>query len=643
MLMFFASLVLSASPGGAVIQNDSFVSTWGVRGLKPSGLAFNYHIRSMVTIGDRVYVTGRFAVVVAPDGSTRNQSYIAAFDRATGAWVSSFTPTFDGPIHALAASPDGSSLYAGGEFRTVNGAAQRGLVALNPATGARRTGFNVSFGQTVEGKANVMALEVTGNKLLVGGEWSKINNANQPRLARINQTNGALDTGFDPKVLGGQVLALEVSPVDGKVYLGGQFDSIDGDPKLQFFAALDSSGTPVPQPRFENPSIQLSSENVNAYAILEVGDTVFVGTHSNLLFVLDRTTLARKWHYGPELNAWDIERSYRSSDFQSLSEFDGAVYAGTHVRWNGTPGLENGNGIADSRTNVGAPANTLVRFTKAGNHDQSFVPMELKGSVWATTDAGDGCLWIGGNFDVPGRADWNLARMCQADTLPYSPFGSASKFVEQQHLDFYARKPSAAETNLWLASGADDRTKAAAIVAGVVDGPDTEIDRQVVRLYTGLFSRLPDQGGLDYWIDLRRKGLSLEDMVDAFLVSPEFQNLVGKVDNRDFAAEVYRRILHREPDVGGLNYWESVLNGGFPRRELVVHFTESVEFVQKSKADVAVIISYSNMVQRIPTTSELAAWSKQVAAAGKSDPVTGYLFNSSEYRVRISLLPTGKP
>lgn len=336
-------------------------------------------------------------------------------------------------MHSLAASDDGSALYLGGEFTQVNGSAQRGVVAVNPSTGATKPGFDVTLGATSQGRARVMAMEIVGDDLVIGGEWLRINGVRQARVGRVSQATGVLDETFDPTVLGGQVLALEHSPGDGRVYLAGQFHSVDGNGDLRYFAALDSSGTPVSQPLFDDPNIYRPSENINGYSLLEVGDTLFVGTSSNLLFVLDRATLTRRFHWGPELNAWNIDRSWHGSDIQTLVSFDGAVYAGSHIRWIGRPGQNIANGFADSRTNQGTPANVLTRFSTAGEIDPDFLPMELSGSVWASTDAGNGCLWVGGNINLPDHDDWNLARFCDdGPVIPgqtHAPFYNDSKFV----------------------------------------------------------------------------------------------------------------------------------------------------------------------------------------------------------------------
>lgn len=83
-LTVIVTLLAGLSPAGAALGSDDFGSTWGVRGLRASEVSINYYVRSMVTIGNTVYAAGRFDRVVAPDGSTRDQSFVAAFNASTG-------------------------------------------------------------------------------------------------------------------------------------------------------------------------------------------------------------------------------------------------------------------------------------------------------------------------------------------------------------------------------------------------------------------------------------------------------------------------------------------------------------------------------------------------------------------------------
>ena len=45
----------------------------------------------------------------------------------------------------------------------------------------------------------------------------------------------------------------------------------------------------------------------------------------------------------------------------------------------------------------------------------------------------------------------------------------------------------------------------------------------MVRLYEAALDRLPDQGGLNFWIDALQDGLSLSVLAGAFVASAEFQ------------------------------------------------------------------------------------------------------------------------
>ncbi len=105
-------------------------------------------------------------------------------------------------------------------------------------------------------------------------------------------------------------------------------------------------------------------------------------------------------------------------------------------------------------------------------------------------------------------------------------------------------------------------------------------ESEIRRLYIGYFDRLPDQAGLNYWTDLRAKGVSLERVSAQFAYSPEFVGAYGNTSNSRFVDLVYANILNRQPDASGRAYWINQLNNGMSRGRLVIGFTESPEFVQ---------------------------------------------------------------
>ncbi len=181
-------------------------------------------VLAVAVSGSTVYAGGTFDTV---NGSTaRNDA--AAFDAATGtatAWDPDVGSGSDS-VNALLAS--GSTVYAGGQFTTVNGATSRqSLAALDATTGAA-----TSWNPGVVG-SSVDALALSGSTLYAGGRNLGVAGTN---LAAFDTSTGAA-TGFAP-VVGGTVATLGV---DGSnVFVGGSFESVGGTPR-NGLASIDLS------------------------------------------------------------------------------------------------------------------------------------------------------------------------------------------------------------------------------------------------------------------------------------------------------------------------------------------------------------------------------------------------------------------
>jgi hypothetical protein len=102
---------------------------------------------------------------------------------------------------------------------------------------------------------------------------------------------------------------------------------------------------------------------------------------------------------------------------------------------------------------------------------------------------------------------------------------------------------------------------------------------QAYRLYKAAFDRKPDLGGLGYWINEMDKGASLESVSNSFINSAEFKSLYGTThSNTDFITALYQNILDRNPDAGGLSYWQGQLNtGAMTEAGVLASFSESNE------------------------------------------------------------------
>ncbi|MFV0257196.1 MAG: DUF4214 domain-containing protein [Acidimicrobiales bacterium] len=114
-----------------------------------------------------------------------------------------------------------------------------------------------------------------------------------------------------------------------------------------------------------------------------------------------------------------------------------------------------------------------------------------------------------------------------------------------------------------------------------------DIRAQIGRLYLAYFGRLPETEGLEHWSRARRTGLALAAVSDSLAGSAEFRDRYGSVSNRGFVDLVYRNVLGRDGDAGGVAYWTGLLDDGRTRGTVMLGFSESPEFVRTSRARVA--------------------------------------------------------
>jgi hypothetical protein len=112
-----------------------------------------------------------------------------------------------------------------------------------------------------------------------------------------------------------------------------------------------------------------------------------------------------------------------------------------------------------------------------------------------------------------------------------------------------------------------------------VTGLNTD-DAKMFRLYNAAFKRLPDSDGLKYWISKYTSGENDDRAVaSSFLISDEFKERYGEnVSDSTYVNNLYKNVLGRDADTGGLNYWLGQLNtGAETRHEVLLGFSESAE------------------------------------------------------------------
>jgi hypothetical protein len=100
---------------------------------------------------------------------------------------------------------------------------------------------------------------------------------------------------------------------------------------------------------------------------------------------------------------------------------------------------------------------------------------------------------------------------------------------------------------------------------------------QAYRLYIAAFNRAPDLSGLGFQISALDSGFSLVQIANGFLASPEFSGRYGALDDVGYVTQLYRNVLHRDPEQAGLEYHLNELASGETRAMVLTHFSESPE------------------------------------------------------------------
>jgi hypothetical protein len=188
---------------------------------------FNGGVYALAYSGNTLYLGGAFTQVVW-NGKRIDRQGLAAIDAKTGTLLS-WAPKADGTVDALAVDPAHHTVYAGGRFTSVDGAARGHLAAINATTGAVTT-FRHSVSGTPE------ALAVSGGRIYVGGAFAAVDGRGRSNLAAFSLSTGALDTRWTPTA---DDTVYAVAPASGRIYVGGKFRQIDGLSGTGKLAAVD--------------------------------------------------------------------------------------------------------------------------------------------------------------------------------------------------------------------------------------------------------------------------------------------------------------------------------------------------------------------------------------------------------------------
>jgi uncharacterized repeat protein (TIGR01451 family)/uncharacterized delta-60 repeat protein len=195
----------------------------------------------LVQTDGRVLVGGNFTTM---NGVSRNHVARVLSDGTLDTSFLSAGAAANNVVYAVAESFVGASreLLVGGSFTTVNGSPRAGLARLGN-DGTLDSGFNpaLSVNGTVYAIVVYPTNTIQAGKIMIAGDFTAINGVGRARIARLN-TDGTLDTTFDPGLGATNTIRALALQLDGRVLAGGAFTNFNGQ-LMNHLVRLNTDGS----------------------------------------------------------------------------------------------------------------------------------------------------------------------------------------------------------------------------------------------------------------------------------------------------------------------------------------------------------------------------------------------------------------
>lgn len=359
----------------------------------------------------------------------------------------------NGSVFAVAIQGDGKVLI-GGDFTSVNGVARSRIARLN-SDGTLDMGFGDELAD-LNGSVRALAVQSDG-RVVIGGMFTSVNGVAHHRIARLHG-DGMLDTSFGSGLAGGDAAVYTVAvQSDGKVLIGGEFSSVN-DTESHRIARLDSDGT------LDTGFVSGLAEAINrvsALALQSDGGIIIGGNFNTSLYsvpgnvarlksdgTLDMTFGSGLAGANFSVSAVALQSGGKVLIGGVFTTVNGAV-RGRIARLNsdGTLDASFGSGLAGANGTVSAVAvrsdggiiiggtltlvngfsrSRIARLNSDGTLDMVFgnAMRGANGSISAVAVQSDGKVLIGGDFTtINGMTRNRIARLNRDGTLE-SDFGN---------------------------------------------------------------------------------------------------------------------------------------------------------------------------------------------------------------------------
>ncbi len=431
LLLVVALVALIVDQSTSRAQADTSPATGVPATMSTDALAtaqINGVVWSQLIVGSKVYVGGEFTKA-RPAGAAAGTQEVTrtnmlAYDLATGVLDASFAPTFNAAVRGLAASPDGSRVYAVGNFTSVNGLTRNRVAVFNTSTGGLLN-YGASANYTIYGVA------ATASTVYLAGGFTTMNGVARVGLAAVDAITGGLKT-FSVTPAGGSPRQVVVSPDESTVMVGGNFTSMNGSSSPGYgLAAMDAvTGSMKPMP----VNSVVRDANTNAAILSMAADsTGFYGSG----YAYSKAQGNLEGSFKADWNGNLIWLEDCHGDTYSVAPAGNAVYVAGHPHYCGNlggfpqtdPNWTYQRGLAFSKDVRGTIAPDIYGYFNFDGRPRPqllhFLPDINTGTYtgksqgpWSVTGNADYVLYGGEFTQVNGKAQQGLVRFARSGIAP---------------------------------------------------------------------------------------------------------------------------------------------------------------------------------------------------------------------------------
>lgn len=209
------------------------------------------YVDAVARVGHTVIVGGNFTQVQNNGQSTiLTRNYLFSYDETTGQVNSGFVPALAPTaklVTSIVPTGDGTSVYVGGSFTTVNGVKTGRVARINVNTGQVVAGFNAA-----RPNATVNDMALSNGRLILAGDFTGLVPPGKTLVARgaiasLDPATGALTNAVTDTFAGigtkgtTSLRRIDVTPAGDRLVAVGNFSSVDGQAR-SLIAQLDISG-----------------------------------------------------------------------------------------------------------------------------------------------------------------------------------------------------------------------------------------------------------------------------------------------------------------------------------------------------------------------------------------------------------------